>query len=749
MARPPLSDEELVARYGPHLNQTPPGGWDAGVEADRHVKTHCCFCGQQCGIILKVKGEEVVGFEPWYEFPFNEGKLCPKGVKRYLQNAHPDRLLEPLERDPSHPGGFRSVSWEAALDRVVAEVRRIQAAHGNDAFAMLSGVSLDNEKSYLVGKFARLALHTANLDYNGRLCMVSAGVANKRALGIDRASNPWSDIPLADVVFVAGANIAECAPITTSWIWRARDRGAKLIVADPRVTPLARTADLFLGLRPGTDSALLGAILHVLIARDWLDHAFIEAHTEGFEAAAEAVADHTPTWAEGVTGVPAARIEQAAEWWGTARTGMLLHARGIEHQTKGVENVWAAINLGLATGKYGKPGCGVTTITGQGNGQGGREHGHKCDQLPGNRDITNPEHRAYIASVWGCPVDEIPGKGLTAQEIMEAIHRGEIKGLLSICFNPVVSLPDTAFTREALDKLEFYAVIEFFLSETAFHADVVLPGSLHEEDEGTSTSVEGRVIKLNASKRPPGNARLDWSILCDLADRLGAGRYFPYNSAGEIFEELRVASKGGSADYFGITWERVERELGVFWPCPSEDHPGTERLYEGGRFYTDNGRGRFNPVRYRPPAEVVDGDYPVWLTTGRVISQYLSGTQTRRIGPLVAQYPEPLCEIHPLLATDLGVADGDIVRVTSRRGSMTLPAKVVATIRPDTVFIPYHWAGRQAVNQLTNRALDPLSKIPEYKVSAVRVERVGTAGTPPVDERDLALHEGALHEGDR
>jgi assimilatory nitrate reductase catalytic subunit len=737
MARMPRTEDELVARYGPHLNQAPPGGWDADVDYDREVKTHCCFCGQQCGIKLKVRDDEVVGFEPWYEFPFNEGKLCPKGVKRYLQNEHPDRLLQPLERDASHPDGFRPVSWDHALDRVAGEVERIQAAYGKDAFAMLSGVSLSNEKSYLVGKFARLALGTANLDYNGRLCMVSAGKAAKKALGIDRATNPWSDIPLADVVFIAGANVAECAPITTSYVWRARDRGAKLIVADPRVTPLARTADVFLGLRPGTDSALMGAILNVLIERDWLDHDFIRDHTDGFEAAAAAVADHTPAWAAEVTGVPAARIEEAAELWGTSATGMLLHARGIEHHTKGVENVWSCINLGLATGKYGKPGCGVSTITGQGNGQGGREQGHKCDQLPGDRDIENPEHREYVASVWGCDVDEIPGKGLSAEEIVEAIHAGDIKGLLLICFNPVVSLPDATFTKEALDKLEFFAVIEFFLSETAFHADVVLPGSLHEEDEGTSTSVEGRVIKLNPSKAPPGEARLDWQILLDIAERLGKGRYFPYTSTKEIFDELRVASHGGRADYTGITWERIEDELGVFWPCPEIGHPGTPRLFEGGIFNTPNGRGQFQPVRYRPPAEVVDDEYPVWLTTGRVISQYLSGTQTRRIGPLVAQYPEPLCELHPNLAASLGIADGDRVRVTSRRGSMELPAKVVASIRPDTVFIPYHWAGRRSANLLTNRALDPISKIPEFKVSAVRVERIGP-GTA-VDERDLGL----------
>jgi assimilatory nitrate reductase catalytic subunit len=402
---------------------------------------------------------------------------------------------------------------------------------------------------------------------------------------------------------------------------------------------------------------------------------------------------------------------------------MLMHARGIEHHTKGVENVLSCINLGLATGKYGKPGCGVTTITGQGNGQGGREQGHKCDQLPGNRDITNPEHRAYVAGVWGCDVDEIPGKGLTAQEIVEAIHAGEIKGLLSICFNPAVSLPDTRFTAEALDKLEFYAVIDFFLSESAQHADVVLPGSLHEEDEGTSTSAEGRTIKLNAAIKPPGEARLDWEIVIDLAHRLGRGQYFPFTSTREIFDELRVASHGGTADYFGMTWERIEDEHGIFWPCPEPGHPGTPRLYEGGRFAHPDGKARFSPVRYRPPAEVVDDEYPIWLTTGRVISQYLSGTQTRRIAALVEQYPEPLCELHPRLADRLGVITGDIVRVTSRRGSMTLPARVVESIRPDTVFIPYHWAGDKAANQLTNRALDPVSKIPEYKVSAVRVEK--------------------------
>ena len=741
MAHRPLTDDELIARYGPHLNEAPPGGWDAGLEIDRVVKTHCCFCGQQCGIKLKVHDNAVVGFEPWYEFPFNEGKLCPKGVKRYLQGSHPDRLLHPMVRDETTAGGFRRVSWDQALDRVVSEILRIQAAYGDDAFAMLSGVSLTNEKSYLVGKFARLALHTANLDYNGRFCMVSAGAGNKKALGVDRSPNPWSDIPLADVVWVAGSNVAETFPITTGYIWRARDRGARLIVQDPRVVPLARTADLFLPVRPGTDSALFGAVLHVLIRRDWLDHAFIDAHTLGFDDAAAAVDDMTPAWAADITGVPAARIEEAAELWGTTATGMLLHARGIEQHTKGVDNVLAAINLGLATGKFGRPGCGVSTITGQGNGQGGREHGHKCDQLPGNRDITNPEHRAAVAKVWDCDESEIPGKGLPAEEIIEAIHARQIKGLLSICFNPVVSAPDANFTREALDKLEFYAVIDFFLSESAQHADVVLPGSLHEEDDGTSTSGEGRIIKINAAVSPPGEARRDWEILLDIAERLGKGSYFPYTNTEQIFDELCRASSGSLADYTGATWQRIEDEMGLFWPIPEVGHPGTPRLFEGGRFHHPDGKARFHGVPFKPSAEVVDAEYPILLTTGRVVSQYLSGTQTRRIAALVAQYPEPLCEMHPRLADSLGIANGDLVTVTSRRGTITLPADVVNTIRPDTVFIPYHWPGAKAANQLTNRAVDPISKMPEFKVAAVRVERAG-GQVDTTDARDLDLTEG-------
>jgi len=436
------------------------------------------------------------------------------------------------------------------------------------------------------------------------------------------------------------------------------------------------------------------------------------------------VKKYTPEYASHIAGVPAEMIVRAAELWGPAPTSFLLHARGIEHHSKGVENCVAAINLVIASGRIGREGCGYAMITGQGNGQGGREQGQKCDQLPGSRDISNPEHRKYIAGVWGVPEESIPGKGLSAMPLVEAIHEGKIKALLSICFNPSVSLPDANYVREALEKLEFYVNIDFFLSETGHYADIVLAGSLMEEDEGTTTNVEGRVIRHRKVVNPPGEAREDWKIICEIARRLSQGDKFNYSSPREIFEELRVASKGGVSDYNGMTWERIEENNGLFWPCPETSHPGTPRLYEGGKFGHPDGKAHFIPVEWRPSAEMPDDDYPIILTTGRVVSHFLSGTQTRRIGGLVDQYSQPLCEMHPRLAEKLGVQDGDFVKVESRRGSVVVRSQVVKTIRPDTVFVPYHWPLDRSANNLTIRAIDPVSNIPEFKICAVRVTRV-------------------------
>jgi len=742
---PPL-DQDIIREFGPFRAYGTESRVGSGVEPDRRVKTHCCFCGQQCGLQLEVKDNTIVGVEPWYEFPFNQGMLCPKGVKRYLQQDHPDRLLHAYRRDPSAPSGFGRTSYPDAIRRVAEAIERIQREHGRDAFAVLSGASLTTEKTYLMGKFAHMCLRTANIDYNGRLCMVSAAAGNKKAFGIDRAANPWSDILGAKVVFVAGANIADCAPITTNYVWQAREHGAKVIVADPRITPIARTCDLFLPVKPGRDTALFSGILQLMIENDWLDHDFIEQHTVGFDRVSEQVREWTPRRTAEVTGIAEASIRRAAEWWGTAETSFLMHARGIEHHSHGVQNVLSAINVVLASGRIGRPNCGYATITGQGNGQGGREHGQKCDQLPGGRDLGNLEHRAYVAGIWGMDPEDLPRPGVDAYEIMRMADAGKIKGLLSICFNPLVSLPDNNFVRRALEKLDFYVAIDFFMSESARYADVVLPGSLQEEDEGTVTQVEGRIVRIRQAVDPPGEARQDWRIIQDIASALGRDRGFGFESPAEIFEELRAASKGGVCDYSGVSYRRIEENFGVFWPCPSETPAGvpepgpqgTPRLFEpgswnpvakgNGPFYFPDGKARFHPTPYEGPAEDVDPEYPLILTTGRIVSQFLSGNQTRRIGPLVDHYPEPRCEMHPRLASRLGIADGDWTVVESRRGSCTVRASVVATIRPDTVFLPYHWGGRKSANQLTVSAQDPVSKIPEYKVCAVRVRK---ADSPP------------------
>ncbi|WP_437955488.1 molybdopterin oxidoreductase family protein [Sorangium sp. So ce119] len=745
MATLPVDDLAITRAFGPHLSARTRG--NTSDEPERLVKTHCCFCGQQCGIQLKVRHNEVIGFEPWEDFPFNRGMLCPKGVKRYLQGSHPDRLLTALRRDPAAPSGFRAIPYAEAIESTARAIARLQEQHGPASVGVLGGASLTTEKTYLLGKFARVCLKTPYIDYNGRLCMVSAGAANKKAFGIDRTTNPWSDMVGTEVIWIAGSNVAECSPITTNYIWQAREMGAKVIVQDPRITPIARTCDLYLPVRPGRDAALFAGVLQLMIENGWIDRAFIDQETVGFDEVAAYCRGWPVARAAEVTGVPERSIRQAAELWGTARSSFLLHARGIEHHSNGVENTLGTINLVLASGRIGKPKSGYGTIVGQANGQGGREHGQKCDQLPGWRDIRNPEHRRYIASVWGVDEQDLPGAGVDAYEMFRKIDAGEIKGLLSICFNPKVSLPDNQFVARALDKLDFYVAIDFFLNDTARHADLVLPGSLQEEDEGTVTQVEGRVIKINKAVDCPGEARRDWVVIQDLARALGRPKGFTFESPHAIFEELRIASKGGVADYSGITYEKIERQMGVFWPCysedprtgaPTPDHQGTPRLFEPGsynpvakgegRFYFPDGKARFNVAEYRVPVDDVSDEYPLLLTTGRVVNQFLSGTQTRRIGPLVMHYPEPKIELHPRLAAKLGIADGEWATCETRRGAITLRAMVVTTIRPDTLFIPYHWPGDKSANRLTVAAQDPVSKIPQYKVCGCRLRR---ADGPP------------------
>ncbi|MDQ6661141.1 MAG: molybdopterin oxidoreductase family protein, partial [Chloroflexota bacterium] len=553
---------------------------------------------------------------------------------------------------------------------------------------------------------------------------------------------PMTDIPLTDCMLAVGVNLAECFPIMMQWVWRARDKGASLIVIDPRETPLARTADLWLPVRPGTDVAVLNAMLRQIIVDGLIDEDYLRKRTNGWEQVAEAVMPFTLEYAEQLSGVPAERILAAVRLYGRAARSLIMHARGIEHSTHGVDNCLACINLALARGQLGKPGSGAMMVTGQGNGQGGREVGQKANQLPGYRHIDVPEEREYIANVWGIPVDELPWEGAAATEMIHLMADGEIKSCMVVCSNLMVSLPDNQVVQRSLERVDPLIVVDFFMSETAELADVVLPGTVWCEDEGTTTNLEGRVIKINAAADPPGEAKRDWEIVCELARRLGRSKFFPYQSALDIWNELRIASKGGVSDYYGITWEKIDEQDGVFWPCPSLDSPGTPRLFTE-RFGHPDGKAKMFPISYQPPAEEPGGEYLFRLTTGRVVYHYLSGNQTRRLGYLNMQAPEPWVEIHPQAAHRLGIVNDEIVRVRTPRFSMELKALVVPTIRPDTLFIPYHYAHDHAVNQLTNPAVEPTVKIPEYKVCAATVEKI-TA--PKVSPRSDAATENFTAE---
>lgn len=703
-------------------------------EGEQLIPTHCCFCGMQCGMNIRVDNEthRVLGVEPRYDFPMNGGRLCPKGVSAYRQTHHEDRLLRPLIRKN---GVLTESSWDEAYDLIVSKIKEIQAKYGKDAFSIYSGSSMTNEKCYMVGKFARIGLGTKNIDYNGRYCMSSASVGFNQTLGIDRGStNPWSDIRFADVILIAGSNTAECHPLSMPYIWGARDRGAKLIVVDPRQTKTALVADIHFDIKPGTDMALSNGLLHVLIKENMIDNDFIQNHTTGFEDLVTMVEKYDPQTVANICGIrDPQKIVEAARMFGQAKNGYVMFARGMEQHAKGSDSVSNYTNLVLVTGKIGRKGSGVATITGQGNGQGGREHGQKADQLPGFRKITNPEHRKYIASVWGVDESEIPGPGISAFEMLKAMGTGEIKGLLLICSNPFVSAPSAGNVAEYVKNLDFFVAIDFFLSETAELADVVLPSTVWIEDDGTTTNVEGRVIKINGIENTPGEAKRDWVILRELAERLGRGQYFNYQSPKEIFEELRIASKGGVADYSGISYEKIEKMDGVFWPCPSDDHEGTPRLFEDLRFNFPDGKARILAFEHKGPNEDTDEEYPFILTTGRVVFHYLSGNQTRRIDSLLQFAPEPYVEIHPDTAKKLGIENGQWCKISSRRGNITVPAKLTKIIRPDTFFVPYHWGKTLAINQLTNPALDPKSKMPEFKVCAVKIEKTEQKEVQGVD----------------
>ncbi|GAA0348963.1 hypothetical protein GCM10009540_81630 [Streptomyces turgidiscabies] len=704
--------------------------------------THCPYCALQCGMNLTPVAGGGVTVSERVDFPVNRGALCGKGRTAPALLSPTLRLTEPLVR---RDGVLVPASWEEALDRVAEGLTRTRTEHGPDACGVFGGGGLTNEKAYALGKFARVVLGTSQIDYNGRFCMSSAAAAGNKAFGMDRGLPfPMEDIPKTGCVILVGSNLAETMPPALRYFAELKENGGTLIVIDPRRTRTAEQADLHLAPRPGTDLALALGLLHLVVSQGRTDEAFIEERTSGWEETRAAAMAHWPEYVERITGVPVPQLREAVRMFCAPTDAMVLTARGPEQQSKGTDTVSAWINLCLATGRSGRPYSGYGCLTGQGNGQGGREHGQKADQLPGYRKLTDPEARRHVAGVWGVDPDSLPGPGLSAYELLDALG-SDIRSLLLMGSNPVVSAPRAAHIQQRLESLDFLAVADVVLSETAALADVVLPVTQWAEETGTTTNLEGRVLLRRQAVTPPDGVRSDLYVLHQLAARAGVEKGFPVDPE-EVFEELRRASAGGIADYSGITYRRLAEENGVFWPCPAPDeqeggregpqqgghgdvaprtapHPGSPRLFLD-RFATEDGRARFAPVTYRPIAEEPDAEYPVLLTTGRVVAQYQSGAQTRRVDELNAAAPGPFVELHPRLAARLGAGEGDAIAVVSRRGRAVAPARITTSIRPDTVFMPFHWPGEGRANTLTNPALDPTSRMPEFKACAVRLETV-------------------------
>ena len=702
--------------------------------------THCPYCSLQCGITLTPRPDGTVALVG-RDDPVNRGGLCIKGASAAELLDHPERLTAPLVRD-SRKESFRVASWQDALDRIARAIITTQERHGRDAVGAFGGGGLTNEKAYQFGKFTRVALRSSNIDYNGRFCMSSAVAAATRAFGMDRGLPfPFDDIPRADVLVLVGSNPADTMPPAMRFLAEGRERGAHHVVVDPRRTATAALADTHLQPVPNTDLSLANGLLHIAIRENLVDEHYVATRTTGFDAVRRAVRAYWPDRVERTTGIAVPDLHDLVRRLAAAPAAMILSARGAEQHADGTDTAQAWINLALALGLPGRgPGSGGGPLPGPGHGQGGREHGQKADQLPGYRSLTNPEHRAHVAAVWGVDPDELPGPGVSAYELLDRMGTDAgVRTLLLNASNPVVSAPNARHVAARFAALDFLAVTDVFLSETAQLADVVLPTTQWAEEDGTMTNPEGRVLLRRRAVDPPPGVRTDLEIWRGIADRLGRGEFFP-TAPREVFAELRRASAGGVADYAGITYERLAAGERLHWPCPAEDHPGTPRLFTD-RFATPDGRANFLAVRPRVAAELPDADHPYLLTTGRARAQYQSGTQTRRSPTLAAAVPRPYVELHPELARLHGIAEGDPVRLSTPRGSAVLDARLDPGIRRDTVFVPFHWGGAACVNALVSDALDPTSRMPEFKTCPVALKRVAAE---PERTNGAAVHPAAL-----
>lgn len=722
--------------------------------------THCPYCALQCAMTLTSPAELAPASRPGpvpvalstasaataaplevqgREFPTNRGGLCRKGWTSATLLNHPGRITEPLLKGAD--GVHRPISWDRALDIAVSAVKDARARYGADAVGVFGGGGLTNEKAYMLGKFARLALGTSRIDYNGRFCMSSAAAAGMRAFGVDRGLPfPLEALDSASTILMLGSNVAETMPPFVQHLKGTRDAGG-LIVVDPRRSATAAfTSDgggIHLQPLPGTDLTLLLGISHVVIHENLVDTAYIEERTSGYSAVARSVNAFWPERVQSLTGVPAELIRETARRLAAgARKGgsYILTGRGVEQHVDGTDTATAAINLSLLLGLPGSARSGYGTLTGQGNGQGGREHGQKADQLPGYRKITDPAARAHVAGVWGVPEELIPGPGLPAVQLLKSLGKDDgVRCLFVHASNIVVASPDANAVIAGLRSLDFLMVCDFFMSETAAEADLILPVLQWAEEEGTLTNLEGRVLRRRRALTPPAGARSELWIMARLAEALDAPSTYSEDPE-TVFEELRLASAGGLADYSGIDYPMLDRGEAAYWPYPAGSS-GTPRLFRD-RFAHPDGKAVMTPVTPRRRRTAVVGSEAgakaMTLITGRLLEHYQSGSQTRRVSELLASQPEAKVQLHPAAAAAMEITDGALVSVANERGEVVCRAEISTAIRPETVFLPFHFPELESANRLTEAATDPISGMPEFKFNQVWVRPVAAPVTSTV-----------------
>jgi formate dehydrogenase alpha subunit len=697
------------------------------IATEQKVRSTCPYCGVGCQVDLFVKDDKIIKVDAPFNVAPNYGRLCSKGRFGIDFVHHPSRLKKPLIRKtqgelPRHPvglEGFREASWDEALDLAAEKIAGIVTDHGGDALGTFCSAKATNEDNYVFQKFVRAVLKTNNIDHCSRLCHAASVAGLQLAIGSSAMSNSIAEMKDLDVFIVTGSNTTETHPVISTFLREAVIRnGAKMIVVDPRRIELVDFAEVWLQQKPGTDVAVFQAMANVIITEELYNDEFINARTEGFEAYAREIHDATPEWAETISGVPADLIRQSARLYANAERASIYWGMGISQSVHGTDNTLALANLALMCGHAGKPGTGLNPLRGQNNVQGCSDSGGLPNVFPGYQSVANDEIRAKFEARWGSELNsEI---GLTTMEMVDAAERKLIRGYFVMGENPMMSEPDLAHARHVMQEMDFLLVQDIFFNETAEYADIILPATSFAEKTGTFTNSDRRIQLIRPAVEAPGEARDDWQIVQDLALRVEAllkhpkSAGFAFADPSAIWDEMAELTP----DFQGITHARIDRESGVHWPCPTPDHPGTPYLFAD---EFPKGRGTFHALDYTPSTELPDDEYPFLLSTGRVLYHWHGGTLTRR-SKLDDIYPEATVEINPGDAQSLGIANGDTIKVRSRRGQIEVKALLSERSQTGMVFIPFHFA-EAAANELTNDVRDERAKIPDYKVAAVHLER--------------------------